>query len=107
MIIDNGSIRPILKQGGGFDAKTRQPIAPRIVLGDAIPCQYTYTEDRAGSDMSGNPTTGRSYVILVEGEYSSADGVRLISASGSVLVENAPVRSIEYLRAVDQTKLTL
>lgn len=107
MIIDNGTITPMRKQGGGFDAKTRQPIAPRLIAGTPIACQYSISEDRQGRDISGNPTAERRYTVLVAGEYNDAESVRLTSASGSVLIDSTPIRSIEYLRAVDQTRIVL
>lgn len=107
MIIVNGQIREVKKQGGGIDSVTRQPVAPRTFLGSPVPCQYIVKNNYQGKDANGNARYVASYEVYVKGEYKDGESVRIEGKDGRLVLDNGAILSSEYLRAVDETRLII
>lgn len=108
MIIQNGTIQPKVK------ATTQAVIDPatghvrkdatQVSWGDQIPCQYTANRYNALGRVLGEPSTERSYEILIEEQPFDAEQVRLLDAKGA-LVGDFSIISATPLEAVGEIKL--
>lgn len=105
MIIANGKIESQSLQGSGIDANG-YPVAPFVAWRYATECQISVSENRTAKDLNGDPVSGRSFDVLVDGRYEPTANVRLTFFDGREKAE-LPVKSYEYLQAVDQTRIRL
>lgn len=109
MIIQNGTIEVKAKSGGGIDAETGHPIKATASWWNPLPCQYVpIAHDKQAVTTSGEPYTLATYMVLVEEQPFCITGeqVRLKDMKGGVVGEYS-VRSVEYLEAVCETKITI
>ena len=104
MIIPNGTIEPKQKSGGGIDLETGHPLPVSVGWGDPIDCQYSFSKYDWQAQLRGEPSTQRSYSILIEQQCFTAEQIRLRDRDGNTVGE-FPIRSIEPLDAVCQLRI--
>lgn len=108
MIIPNGTIEVKAKSGGGIDPTTGHPIGASFEWESSIPCQYIPIAHDKQAVSGGEHYTLATYMVLVEEQPFCVTGeqVRMKDKNGDVVGEYS-VRSIEYLEAVCETKITI
>lgn len=104
MIIANGFIQVKQKTGGGIDPVSGHPVPVVVAWGEPIPCQYSATNFNWQSQQRGEPTTQRSYSILIEEQSFTGEQIMLVDDSARVIGE-FPIRQIEPLDAVCQLRI--
>lgn len=105
MIIQNGTIEPKVKTGGGIDPVTGHAVKPSTASwGEPIPCQYIpLTHNRLGR-VNGEHYTAATYQVLIEEQPFEAEQLRLKDMDGSVVGEYSTI-SVRPLEAVCETEI--
>lgn len=106
MIIQNGRLTPIIKEGGGIDATTGYAIAPALVEGASIPCQWIPTRHDMQHRVDGEPRTLVSYEILIEQQPFNSEQVVLEDMDGNELGRFSVI-SVEPLDAVCEMRIVV
>ncbi len=103
MIIANGTIQGIKTKGGGLDEKG-YPIETQEYLLPSVRCQIrTVIQDNLSSSR-GEPLKRLGFEVLINGKFDDVERVILTKEREKL---NCTIIKREYLRAVNQTKLTL
>lgn len=107
MIIQNGTIEPKIKTGGGIDLETGYSKAVSFSWGTPIPCQYSAAKYNQLACLIGEHITTASYTILIDQQpLAGIEQVRLKDLSGNEVGEFS-IKQIEPLDAVCQTRITV
>lgn len=104
MIIENGTIEPKTKSGGGIDPTTGYPLPTTAGWGEAIPCQYYANAYNNLREVNGEHYTLASYTILIEQQPFTSEQLRLKDRQGNVVGEFSVIQA-EPLDAVCQIRI--
>lgn len=107
MIIPNGTVQFKTKTGGGLDMSTGYPVAATEAWSAERDCQYYHTHLNLQRKDGGEHATARSIVILLDGDDVFTTETLLLKDDKGAEVGVFPVISVEQLRAVNQTKITI
>ena len=109
MIIQNGTIEFKAKTGGVISTTTGHPIVPATTSwGTPIPCQYIPIAHDKLAVSNEEHYTFATWTVLVEEQTTALTGeqIRLKDMTGATVGEYS-IKSIEYLEAVCESKITI
>mgnify|MGYP004470028089 CR=1 FL=1 len=107
MIIANGTIEVLYKQGGGIDKATGLPLTPIKAWSKQIECQYYPAEmNLQVRSIPGSNYAILKWVILIDKQPFRGEEIQLRNHDGDLIGLYA-IKSIEALDAVCQIKITV
>ena len=105
MIIENGTIQPKIKIGGGIDEQGNK-ILPAEYWGNEIPCNIRVNNSNLKGAVNGNTFTEATYEILIHPQPFDWEVVK-IKLHGRDIGEYPLIKKPEFLYAVEALKITV
>jgi hypothetical protein len=104
MIIENGNIRIVKKEGGGL--VNGNPVKAVETLSDPIPCNYTVNQNDRLGRYEGGTFTQAKYVVLIDTCDFAAEYIVLTTKRGTELGKFR-VQDVQFLDVVGNVKITV